>query len=200
MRSINVFIVVCSLFAVTASFSNEINLRPTFKKNIEILDERAPGSESRSKKYDTIEGYKVITQNNIVFKWKIEGEKIRIILKAPTDGWVAVGFNSAPKMNGADLIIGYVVNNNQVLISDDFGVGHTHMPDISQGGKDNIMDKLGWEKNGFTEIKFSRLLNTGDAKDMILQKGQKIALLLAYGTTKDFTSYHKVRTGLMIEL
>ena len=144
--------------------------------------------------------FKEVEAGDFVFQWEINGENIDIILSAPTTGWIAVGFDPSRMMKDADILIGYV-DNNEVFIRDDFGSGYTkHKADTDLGGTDDITINGGSEIDGKTILEFSIPLHSGDLNDRILEQGKEYKLIFAYGKKDDFTSYHKTRTSLMITL
>jgi plastocyanin len=118
---------------------------------------------------------------------------IHLRVSAPTTGWVSIGFNSAALMQGANFLIGYVLDDS-AHIQDNFGSsGWIHVPDTSLGGTDNITNRAGTEVSGSTELQFTIPLDSGDPYDFPLVIGQAYSLLLAYGPNgaDDFTSMHE---------
>lgn len=117
--------------------------------------------------------------------WKLDGERLFVRLKAPTTGWVGIGFNPVRKMKGANFILG-MVDKGKVIVTDDFGAGtFNHQPDTSLDGKNDISDVSGRETNGVTEIGFSIPLNSGDSKDAALSLEGDTIVLLAHGAGQD---------------
>ncbi|MEE9457194.1 MAG: DOMON domain-containing protein [bacterium] len=137
-----------------------------------------------------------ITIDGITFTWKPEGKNLNATVKAPTTGWVAVGFDPAIVMKDANLIIGYV-KDGQVFIRDDYGSGlFGHDADVNGGGQDNVTNKSGKEEGGVTEISFTIPLDSGDERDRKLFVGQTHKVLFAYGPdgADNFKTQHQVRT------
>ena len=145
-------------------------------------------------------GFKEVEVKDFVFQWKIDGENIDIILSAPTTGWIAVGFDPSRMMKDADILIGYV-KNNEVFMRDDFGSGNTkHRADTELGGTDNITVTGGSEADGETSLEFSIPLHSWDSYDRVLEEGGEYKLIFAYGNKDDFRSYHKTRTSIKVTL
>ncbi|MBD3285579.1 DOMON domain-containing protein, partial [candidate division WOR-3 bacterium] len=120
-------------------------------------------------------------------------------LSAPTTGWVALGIAPTTMMKGADFIMGYVAEGNAV-IADEYGNSATsHKPDTELGGEDNIQNKSGSEADGVTQISFSIPLDSGDEYDKVLEPGGSYKVIFAYGSSDDFTSYHKKKASAKIE-
>lgn len=144
--------------------------------------------------------YKSVEIKGIVFNWIIVDENINIILSAPTNGWLAVGFNPSRMMKDANILIGYI-KNGDVFMEDHFGSGNTkHKSDIDLGGTDDITVTGGTETGDKTTLKFSIPLHSWDSNDRRLEQGGEYKVIFAYGKKDDFKSYHKLRTSLMITL
>jgi DOMON domain len=147
-----------------------------------------------------IDNFKKAEVKGIVFYWEIVDENINIILSAPTEGWIAVGFNPSRMMKDADILIGYV-KNGEVFMEDHFGSGNTkHQADIDLGGTEDITISGGFEEKDKTTLQFSRPLNSGDSNDRKLEEGKEYKVIFAYGKRDNFKSYHKLRTSLIITL
>jgi hypothetical protein len=148
------------------------------------------------------QGYNEVTRDNIHFRWKVEGSNLLVDVSAPTTGWVATGFDPQFMMKDANLIIGYV-KDNQVTISDQYGTGNTsHKPDTELGGQDNVLSKDGQEQNGTTELRYAIPLNSGDQFDKVLVPGQEATVMLAYGPNNadNLTTHHAHRTTVKIKI
>ncbi len=143
-----------------------------------------------------------VTIDRITFTWKPEGGNLNATVKAPTTGWVAVGFDPAMAMRDANLIIGYV-KDGRVFIRDDYGSALTgHDADVNGGGRDNVTNKRGTEEGGATEIDFTIPLDSGDERDRKLVVGQTYKVLFAYGPdgADDFTVQHQTRTATSLKI
>lgn len=146
------------------------------------------------------EGYNEISSENIVLQWKVENENIDVILTAPTNGWISIGFNPENMMQGANIIIGYIENEN-VFIQDDYGNYYTsHTKDDDLGGVQNIVSESGMEADMETILHFTIPLNSGDEYDTKLEKGSEYKILLACGNKDDFSTRHIKRTSVTIIL
>ncbi len=148
------------------------------------------------------QGYSSVAQEGITLQWKVNGTNLDVILSAPTDGYVSVGFKPSAKMKDANFIIGFV-DAKGVHIRDDFGNGAmTHASDESLGGKSNVLNPTGTEKGNVTELRFSIPLDSGDRFDRPLKAGEQLTVLLAYGpgTGDGLSAYHSKRTKVQITL
>ena len=148
------------------------------------------------------DGFKELTVNGFMFRWRIRDENIEFTMEAPTQGWVAVGFKPSIMMKDADYILGYV-KDGEVFATDDFGVGNvSHQPDTRQGGSDDISILGGREVDNRTTIQISRPLNSGDIYDQPLAPGETLKVLFAWGSdlADNFTSHHDRRGSFTLKL
>ena len=161
------------------------------------------GGDSTADSSETSDdGYKEITQQGFVFRWRIEGETLHVVLRHPTTGWLAVGFDPSRMMKDANMILGYVADG-EVFVTDHFGVANTsHRPDTDIDGTDDIIYSEGSEGSEGTELRFAIPLDSGDAADRPLEPGGSYRVLLAHGPdgADDFRTYHGGRTGIDVTL
>ncbi len=56
-----------------------------------------------------------------------DGSSLYLYARSETDGWIALGFNSqGGGMDGANIIIGYLNENDSPAVRNDLGQGHSH--------------------------------------------------------------------------
>ena len=79
-------------------------------------------------------------------------------------------------------------------------MGHSHAPDTSAGGSQNVAHVTGTETGGITELSFDIPLNSGDSHDIVLAAGQSYLVLLSYGSSDDITSQHAARGSITVTL
>ncbi len=131
---------------------------------------------------------------------RIDGDKVRIALKAKTNGFVAIGFDPADRMNGADVILGFV-KDGKASVADMYSTGPTgpHPPDDQQGGRNDVTVFGGSKKDGITVIEFERKLVTGDDKDKIIKVGDN-KIIWAIGDVEAFAGRHTKRGSGVLKL
>lgn len=135
-------------------------------------------------------GFKEIEESGFTLKWKVEGEQVRFIVSAETEGWIAVGFDPGIIMKDADMIVGYV-KNGRVYLEDQFGSGmFSHRRDVDLGGSDDILEKSGDESAGVTRLEFLLPLNSGDRFDKVLRQGRRLSIIFAFSTSDDTGRKH----------
>ena len=149
----------------------------------------------------TFAGYEELVASGITLQWRTDDEYLYINLMAPTNGWVAVGFDPVNAMQDANFIIGYVNGAGDVFIRDDYGTSPgSHASDTSLGGEDNVMDHYGTDDGNMTMLHFKIPLNSGDQYDKVLVPGNTYDVILAYGSSDNFTSFHSMVASTDFEL
>jgi hypothetical protein len=141
---------------------------------------------------DEYGGYFKDNATGVLVYWENNGTDIRIGLHSIGSGWVSIGLGPRQvKMDGANIILGYVDDSNHLSLFDEIGVGHNHFPDVERGGKDNIIDRAGSLKDGLLTLEFTLPLNSGDPLDQSLQQNRTYGFFLGYQeVTQDRFSYH----------
>ena len=131
---------------------------------------------------------------------RIDDDKVRMALKAKTNGYVAIGFEPAQRMQDADIILGFV-KDGKATVADMFSTGPTgpHPPDEQQGGKNDVTVFGGNNKDGVTIIEFERKLDTGDAKDKVIKIGDN-KIIWAISEEAAFSGKHSKRGGGVLKL
>lgn len=126
--------------------------------------------------------------------WTVDGDNIMVKLSAPTEGWVAIGFDPEEDMMGANIIIG-AVKNGKVRIEDHYGDRKRgHSPDDKLGGKNDVVNPEGMEEGGVTTISFTLPLAAGDKFDKTIDVSKDYRIMVAFGSGRDsFSAGHQYR-------
>jgi len=126
--------------------------------------------------------------------WYNDTEELHVGLVSPGKGFVAIGFDPVRRMEGANIILGYV-KDGKVVTRDDYGVSQTgHAEDTRRGGEDNVLLAAGRESDKGTVIEFSIPLDSGDKFDKILLPGETYGIIVSFHTTSDsFRTRHSQR-------
>jgi hypothetical protein len=136
------------------------------------------------------------------FLWRLREDSIDIKLQAPTNGWVAVGFNpeTGENMKGANLLIGFVTAGKAEVVDHYGTMKDKHKYDDRIGGQTDVSNVSGFEAGGTTEVQFTIPLDSGDAKDRPLSLEDDNTVLLAYGNSDRIVLKHKFRAILRLNL
>lgn len=110
--------------------------------------------------------------------WAITSNFAQFSMKAATNGWVAMGLSPSGTMSDADMMVGWVDDDDQVHLTDRSSSGYVQ-PEIDDS--QDFLDVDGSETTFETVVSWRRPLNTGDPQDIPITAGE-ISLLWAYGT------------------
>lgn len=144
--------------------------------------------------------WKKVERNGMVFEWMTEGASLRCKIRAPTQGWVAIGFNTHSGLTGTNLIMG-AVEQEFYRIDDRYIVAPgNHKSMIQMGVDDQITLKNAKEWQGTTMIEFVIPLQSNDKYHLQLNKGNEYHLLMAFSAEDDFDHHSMMRTSTKIKL
>ncbi|PRP83649.1 glucooligosaccharide oxidase [Planoprotostelium fungivorum] len=138
------------------------------------------GVEPTASSLTSPEGFKLM--------WQVDQANglIHLKMSAPTQGWIAIGWNDKAGMAGADMVVGWVSSGKKrqstTVIMDSYASANAQ-PDIDTnvGGKNDILLTSSTQDASTTTITFRRKLKTGDSKDHDIPEGN-VYLLYAYGS------------------
>ena len=134
--------------------------------------------------------------------WRIAGDTLYLAMDAETTGWVSVGIEPEGRMQGADMLFGWVNEDGSTgtadcYATDDWG---EHPPDEELGGTDDILAAAGTEANGRTVIELARPLVTGDLYDREVPAEGALRIIWAYGARDGYTGRHTAAGAATIDL
>jgi hypothetical protein len=124
------------------------------------------------------------------FEWSIGAERLFGHVRARTLGWLAVGFNDRPGLQGARLVMCRLVDDNCEIEE------HEVDPPVHRARADSrdVVSVLRAERSGAdTVIHFALALER-------LRAGQRVELILAYSTSPDFDHHSAMREHQSVEL
>lgn len=132
--------------------------------------------------------------------WRNDTEYLYLAMRARTTAWVAIGFEPEQRMEGANLIMGAVVDGS-ATVSDEYGTGPaTHDSDTSLGGTNDIIASAASLTDGVTLWEAQIPLDSGDPYDTALMPGQTVNVIVATGTDAHFGSPPSSQSSGMIQL
>ena len=137
-----------------------------------------------------------IQVGSMIFDYEIQNDSVQIELKAPTRGWVGIGFNDKNAIIGSDLLL-FSVRNGKTISADQYVRGPQDHPDDNVlGGRCDIQVLSGQEVNGWTTVQFKIPLNSGDQFDFEHDFEKETWLIMAYSREDDFTHHSMMRKHL----
>ncbi len=144
---------------------------------------------------------KKVVKRGMAFVWEFAGEWLHVRLTAPTQGWLAVGFNDRNQLANTNLIMGALYPSGKLLVQDRVIVrAGTHRAKVDLGLADRLAKRSGCPESGGTTIAFSIPTAATDEYSYDLLSGQKIHLLLAYSQERPFKHHSFMRTHLYLML
>lgn len=132
----------------------------------------------------TSDGFSSVTSAGITFAWKVNGANLECRMSAPTTGWIAIGLNSAPQMNGSNMVVGYVSSGGTPFVQDQKGGFHFHFADTI----DDVTAVSGTETGGITMLNFTiPLADDANGHDFGLVQGNTYWLIVTNGGNNEDT-------------
>ncbi|MDN5214777.1 DOMON domain-containing protein [Fulvivirgaceae bacterium BMA12] len=143
---------------------------------------------------------KTITKNNMTVSWEYKNDRIHFAMKAPAEGWVAIGFNTEENITGTYLLMGNVIAGVPDVIEYYTINPGNYRPVTALGGKSGVDHVAGEEYNGNTSLKFSLPLRSKTGYGRLLTEGTSYVMVLAYSLEDDFQHHSIMRTSIKIKL
>lgn len=139
----------------------------------------------------------VLAEGKFTVYWRNNSGYLYMALKGRTTGWVAIGFEPTSRMKDADMVFGWVEEDDRVMVLDLYATGRfgPHPPDEELGGTNDLLNAGGKEDNGYTVIEFKRKMNTADSYDKVLTAGQTVRFIWAMATRDSLTVKHNILKG-----
>jgi hypothetical protein len=179
------FIVACTTSrAVTASSAQTEELK-------------SPTALTSSEKGDAMA--QQVERGGMSVRWYVEGGDLFVTMKAPTAGWVAVGFNTQPTLEGSLLILG-AVEDGKVRVEEHIAQPPKHPTRISLGGRSALRRFEAQEQDRETQVSFVLGLSLQDQIAPVLSLGASVYLTLAFSQEDDFQHHSIMRTSVQITL
>lgn len=135
---------------------------------------------------------------NFSLELKVEEDNLLVRMSSETKGWLAVGFEPTKMMKNANIIIGYV-SDNETILEDHFSHSLTgHKSDELLGGENNVTLIDSSEIDGKTVIEFSIPLDSGDEFDKVLIPGEEYKIIFAIGKKDNLKTRHSFRDSAIV--
>jgi DOMON domain len=141
-----------------------------------------------------------IAQNGMTVSWYHQNDRIYFGMSAPTNGWLAIGFNVSDDIKGTYLLMGNVVDGKANVIEHyTVGVGN-YKPLTAFAVPLQVKHVEGVEDKKITVINFSLPANANNKYQKDLSPGLKYILHIAYSQEDDFHHHSMMRTSINISL
>lgn len=125
--------------------------------------------------------------------YEIANDSLTISLRAPTTGWIGIGFNHENNIVGSDLLLFHVIDEQTT--GTDLYVQALGDPrkDIELNGHESFRILYGSEANGHTQVQFRVPLDNQDPYDFQHTLSESFWLILAYSAHDDFDHHSLMR-------
>ena len=126
----------------------------------------------------------VFNDGYYIFTWEIDEAELimKVELNVRTTGWVGFGLSSSNDISQSDTVMcKYNSLEDQAICVDGWSIVGDAIPsDESVGTANNLLDVSGSITDKRTYISFTRKLNTGDSKDLKIEKGKEINVMFIF--------------------
>ncbi len=135
-----------------------------------------------------------VSKNGMNVSWTYKGDRIFFEMDAPTNGWVAIGFNQKQELSGTYWIMGAVKEGNvEVVEHYTISLGN-YRPLTFLNDKAFVEDIYGEEKDGKTSLRFSVPIHAQSVYTKDLSEGQTYTMHMAFSRADDFQHHSMMRT------
>lgn len=145
-------------------------------------------------------GLKTVSKNGLTVTWKYVEDRIYFDMQAPTDGWVAIGFNTGSGMTGAYLLMGRVTKGKAEVVEHYTTSPGNYKPITVHGAEAQVADVSGIEKGKNSQLSFSLPVNAMSKYQRDLSPGSNYTCILAFSRDDDFQHHSMMRTSAEVEL
>lgn len=136
----------------------------------------------------------------MMVNWHFDLNRIHFELNAPTDGWVAIGFNDQVGITDTYLLMGNVINNKP-NVEEYFTLRPGDYQSLKSLGISNEVKNIsGYENNNNTYLQFSLPINAQSKYQRDLSIGKNYVMLIAYSQEDDFQHHSIMRTSINVKL
>lgn len=150
--------------------------------------------------FPTQDDMKEISKNKMTVKWKIDQEFIHFDMEAPTDGWVAIGFNETASLAGTYLLMGRIRNGKAEIVEHYTNQPGSYKPIAAYGITNQVLSITGNEIGSNTRLRFTIPISAASKYHKDLLPDTNWSMLIAYSVADDFQHHSIMRTSVNIKL
>jgi hypothetical protein len=141
-----------------------------------------------------------ISKNGMTVTWYHQNERIYFGMSAPTDGWIAIGFNVSDDIKGTYLLMGNVVDDKPNVVEHYTVSTGNYKPITAFAVPSQVQHVEGVESKKNTVLNFSLPVKAISKYQKDLLPGCKYMLHIAYSREDDFQHHSMMRTSVNILL
>jgi len=139
-----------------------------------------------------------LTVERMEIEWERQGQQIHFKLSAPTNGWLAIGFNHEDNILHADLKM-WRIKDGKAEAKDLYVVGLGNpKSDQLLGGEYSISNLLGEETGQSTQISCTIDFSSKHYSDANLDFSKPLWLIAAYSVSDDFGHHSIMRKHVKV--
>ncbi len=143
---------------------------------------------------------KSITENDMNVNWHFENDRVYFEMSAPTNGWVAIGFNTHTVIKDSYLLMGNLIDNQPNVVEHYTVSPGNYKPISDLGESSRVKDVSGRQNDHKTTLKFSLPTKALSKYQRDLFKGSYYVMIMAYSREDDFQHHSMMRTSVKINL
>lgn len=152
------------------------------------------GLDAQTKQDNEHTMMKRVQDSGVILEWRTTATHMQGCMQAQTKGWITVGFNTQPSLDGARLVMGRV-DVKSSLIEIHQAMPPRHEMRYSSAVKSEVIQLISSEQlGGLTRICFRMALAASYAGDVALAAGKPVHLVLAWSHERDF-QHHSAQRG-----
>ncbi len=156
------------------------------------------GLDAQTKQDNQSTMMKRVQDSGVIFEWRTTATHLQGCMQAQSTGWITVGFNTQPTLDGARLVMGRVdarANAKSSLIEIHQAMPPRHEMRHSSAMKSEVIQLISSEqRGGLTRICFRMALAASYTGDVALSVGKPVHLILAWSHERDF-QHHSAQRG-----
>jgi hypothetical protein len=141
-----------------------------------------------------------IAQGGMTVTWHHQNERIYFEMTAPTEGWVAIGFNFSDDITDTYLLMGNVVTNTPTVAEYYTVSTGNYKPITAFAVPPQVQHVTGLEGKNNTQLNFSVPVKAISKYQKDLLPGMEYVLHIAYSREDDFQHHSMMRTAVKIKL
>lgn len=141
-----------------------------------------------------------IEKNGMEVRWEIRADTLAVWMSAPTNGWLAIGFNTENRLKGTSLVMVRVREGEPEAVDFYVLAPGDYQPVTQLGGVSQIRTISGTESVSGTQVHCGLVLRPSSKWHHELRAGASYTMLLAYSQSDDFNHHSMMRTSIAITL
>lgn len=163
-----------------------LNMSLAMMSSLSLRADPATSQEARGSGSEAVRGnHPAIVDAGVEFTWRHEADRVRGTLTAPTDGWIAVGFNEISSLRNTWFVIA-AVSASPIRAEEHIALVPAHKNIADLGLEPGLEHVSGYYRDGRSRLEFSLPHTRPKRPSLRLDPGAGIYLMLAWSHEPDF--------------